>query len=253
MRKDHGAGRRNGFNPSYKFPVWNGLLEPKHRKAIGPALWEFLWCIDKTTKEKNGIGYVYGGKPVTFAEIAEDLGVSEKTIQRHIERLYLAGYIEQIVTPHGQQIRVIKSCKFTKEPSQDRSIAGDVSQTKVSDLVGQNCPTTQDNSVHPPDKSVRPNIREGSLIRYLDKALREGNALACVSVLGSNSKFAKPESPNHEQNQPQPLPVSESQPKPPRRVAARPYTEAEIAEQLRALREKYPEQFAGEVQAAVSA
>jgi DNA-binding transcriptional ArsR family regulator len=161
--------RRNGLNPSYRFPVWNGLLESKHVKLIGPALWVFLWCIDKTTKEKDGKGIVYGGKPVTFAEIAEDLGVSEKTIQRHIDRLADANYLELILTPRGQQIRVLNSCKFTKSSESERP-------SKVSNPSGQKCPTRQDRrvtpqdrTVHPPDKSVQPNIREGSLTLNLDK------------------------------------------------------------------------------------
>ena len=141
MSKGAETTRRNGLKPSYRFPVWNGLLEPKHRARIGPALWEFLWCIDKVTKEKQGVGIVYGGKPVTFAEIAEDLGVSEKTIQRHIDRLAGANYLEPILTPRGQQIRVLNSCKFTKSNDAETLPSSGLRKipSKVSYQTGQNC------------------------------------------------------------------------------------------------------------------
>jgi hypothetical protein len=33
--------------PSYPFTVWSGLLDPKHVKQMGNAIWAFLWCINK--------------------------------------------------------------------------------------------------------------------------------------------------------------------------------------------------------------
>ena len=38
--------------------VKNDLLDPKHVKAIGSAVWEFMWCLDKLTKIKEEEGYV---------------------------------------------------------------------------------------------------------------------------------------------------------------------------------------------------
>lgn len=38
--RDHNGGR------PYTIPVWNGILERK--RNISPALWEFLWCVDRT-------------------------------------------------------------------------------------------------------------------------------------------------------------------------------------------------------------
>ena len=29
--------------------ITNNLLDPKHRKAMGTAVWEFMWCLDKIT------------------------------------------------------------------------------------------------------------------------------------------------------------------------------------------------------------
>ena len=39
--------RKYGKNRSYPIPVWNGILE--HCKKIGPAIWVFLWCLDRIT------------------------------------------------------------------------------------------------------------------------------------------------------------------------------------------------------------
>ncbi len=181
-------GRKYRDKPSHPIYVWNGILESKHRKKIGPACWEFLWCLDRITKEKEGVGIVLGGKPVTYAEIAQDFGVSEKTIQRHMERLTREGYITGILTPRGYSLRVANSCKFKKQvgqkcpttitaqPEGNRTATEQVLRTKVSTQVGQKCPATPDKSVHAPDKSVLPNIRESSLSNQVEEAVEESAA-----------------------------------------------------------------------------
>ena len=52
------------------FLVSNGLLE--HKDRMGAAIWEYLWLIDKVTKDEpdgNGKfnGVVLGGKPISAA------------------------------------------------------------------------------------------------------------------------------------------------------------------------------------------
>jgi biotin operon repressor len=173
--------RMYGEDLSHPIYVWNGILEPKHRKKIGSALWEFLWCLNRITKEKDGIGSVLGGKPVTYEEMAEELGVSTKTIQRHMERLFREGYVDPVLTPRGYSLRVPNSCKFPKRvgqkcPTTQANGGLQATQTKVSTQVGQKCPTTQDRSVHPPDKSVLPNIRVSSLSKHLEEAVEEAAA-----------------------------------------------------------------------------
>jgi DNA-binding Lrp family transcriptional regulator len=199
-----------GDKPSYPIYVWNGILEAKHRKAIGPALWEFLWCVDRITEEKGGVGVVLGRKPVTFAEIAEDLGVSAKTVQRHIDRLQQANYIELILTPRGHQIRVLKSCKFKNGMKQrvahkKRTSNAHVGAPKVSTQVGQKCPPRQDNPVHPPDKSVLPNIRESSMSKQLEKAA-EKTAHTALEPAPNASVFIPPEKDFPSREEPPPIP-----------------------------------------------
>ena len=75
-------------------------------------MWEFLWFINRTTKEKDGVGIVPGGKPIKYSEIASALGVCEKTVAHNCHRLSREGYIRMDRTPHGFQIRVAKSKKF---------------------------------------------------------------------------------------------------------------------------------------------
>jgi DNA-binding transcriptional ArsR family regulator len=108
---------------SFYFPIHSGILTPHHKEKIGPALWEFLWLISKTTKEidENGekIGIVLGGRPIKFSEIAEDLGSSESTVKRNIARLKEQNYIEVKRAPYGDIYFIKKSKKFYKRQTKN--------------------------------------------------------------------------------------------------------------------------------------
>jgi hypothetical protein len=141
-----------GDKDSHPIYVWNGILEPKHLKRLGPAFSLFIWLIDRTTKEHDGIGAVLGGKPLKAEEIGSSMGVCEKTILRRLDRLDRHCYIERTLTPHGYIITVKKSCKFPNRSSvvgQKCPTTQEPGRTEVSDLTGQECPTTQDRSVRP--------------------------------------------------------------------------------------------------------
>ena len=105
-----GRGRKFGEKQSYPFPVWNGLLE--HRKRLKSAIWEFLWCLDATTNEKDGVGLVHGGAPVKAERIARNLEVSTRTIKQNLRRLTTEGYLKLRRTPYGNVIQVMNSSKF---------------------------------------------------------------------------------------------------------------------------------------------
>src|ERR1700722_575513 len=101
---------------TFRIPVSNGLFE--HCAAMGEAIWYFLWCIDKTTKEKqdddgtgNLVGAVLGGMPVRDSIAALELGREVKTIRRWRGQLTEQGYIETKRTPIGYKIWVKKSKK----------------------------------------------------------------------------------------------------------------------------------------------
>ena len=120
---------------SYPFPVWSGLLTRKHRKAIGIAVWFFLWLLDRVTRDENGWGIVLGGKPVKDEEVALELGVHINTVRSDRVTLCDGKYIQCTRTPYGFSYRVRNSRKFgiwgKKRPtetcgSQDRDQQGPV-------------------------------------------------------------------------------------------------------------------------------
>ncbi|MFC4387500.1 conserved phage C-terminal domain-containing protein [Gracilibacillus marinus] len=109
------------MSDSFFFPVFSGILTPYHIERIGPALWEFLWLVSKTTKEvtenNETIGIVLGGKPVKLKDVANELGRSERTVKRNVSRLKEYEYILTTRTPYGEVYKVRNSKKFTKKRS----------------------------------------------------------------------------------------------------------------------------------------
>ncbi|SFJ65916.1 winged helix-turn-helix domain-containing protein [Thermoflavimicrobium dichotomicum] len=90
------------FNPA--------LITKSHKKQIGPAIWELLWCISQMTQEveQSGslVGIVCNGQPIRYAEIAEDLGISESTVKRNMKRLEQHNYIFMKRAPYGERIYI---------------------------------------------------------------------------------------------------------------------------------------------------
>ena len=109
------ARRFNG-KQSYPIVLWSGLLE--HRDRMGSAIWEFIWCLDRITREENGIGFVNGGAPVRARQIARDFKtmgdktVDEQTVRINLKKLKEEGYLRLRRTPYGQVIEVMNSLKF---------------------------------------------------------------------------------------------------------------------------------------------
>lgn len=97
----------------YYITVSNGLLTKEHKKKMGSAVWEFMWCLDKMTAiDKSGKGVVLGGKPVQLHEIG--MG-HDNTTSRNMQKLEDAGYIKTTRTPYGMVIYINKPKKrFTK-------------------------------------------------------------------------------------------------------------------------------------------
>jgi DNA-binding transcriptional regulator YhcF (GntR family) len=104
---------------SFPFYLHSGLLTKEHRKKMGAAIWEFLWCINKTTKEYSEDGQVFGqvlgGKPVKLSDIADDLGGNKSTIKRNLDKLEEEGYLSIVRAPYGLIITVNKSKKWPKK------------------------------------------------------------------------------------------------------------------------------------------
>lgn len=118
---------------SYPFTTYSGLLEPRHYKQIGTAIWLFLWCISSTTKEveKDGIvwGVVLGKKPMKLSGISQIFGVNERTVSRWLDTLEKHEYIRVTRVSRGLIITVKNSKKFSDKNV--RSLKND--QTNMSD------------------------------------------------------------------------------------------------------------------------
>jgi DNA-binding Lrp family transcriptional regulator len=149
--KDHGRKYRDG--DSHPLPLWSGIME--HCRRIGPALWEFVWLIDKITEEVDGKGIVLGGAPIKIERIAGELDRCERTVRRNLDRLQDEIYIERTRTPYGFTIRVRNSRKFqiwsSKETVKNgRSLPVEsgqkcpVSPALLSDLTGENVRNKED-------------------------------------------------------------------------------------------------------------
>jgi hypothetical protein len=149
---------------TYIIPVSNGILDSRHRKRIGSAVWVFLFLIDKCTKEQednNGgwLGLVLGGSPITARYIAEHLGECERSVRRHLKQLEDGGYIV-VLSRQGEAsgYAVRKSKKFhrarpflvepeheqdadsSEEPRTELSVPPD----KSGRTPGQNCPRNKE-------------------------------------------------------------------------------------------------------------
>ena len=90
--------------------ISNGLIKGDHRKKMGEAVWEFMWCIDRVTKiDDEGFGWVLGGKPINLSEPANDMEVHEVTVSRNLTKVEEKGYIKKFLTPNGIRILVSKA------------------------------------------------------------------------------------------------------------------------------------------------
>ncbi|WP_179232880.1 hypothetical protein [Paenibacillus rigui] len=122
---------------SYPFTTYSGLLEPKHYKQIGTALWFFLWCISSTTKEEevDGVtwGLVLGNRPMKLSELAAPFEVDDKTVSRWLKTLETYHYIKITRAPYGLIIAV-KNSKKWRERSDKNVRSDEREQTNLSDL-----------------------------------------------------------------------------------------------------------------------
>lgn len=108
---DNGQGGRD-----YSTGLRSGILDPRHYDAIGIALWTFVWCVDRQARD----GRVLGGKLVTYARIASEVGLPSADAARYqIRRLVEGGYIavEPDQSNHGMRIRILAPKKAYRTPS----------------------------------------------------------------------------------------------------------------------------------------
>lgn len=92
--------------------IKNDLLDPKHIDAMGPAVWLYMWLVDKITSiTEEGEGIVLGGRPIIFEEVEKELGISRDTYTRWIDRLKKYPYILSDRKTYGISFKVFKAHK----------------------------------------------------------------------------------------------------------------------------------------------
>ena len=74
------------MNNSQWVHLYRGLVEPKHVRRMGESVWVYLYFLANADR-KTGIVF---RKRET---IAKDLGLCLRSVQNHVERLRIGGYI----------------------------------------------------------------------------------------------------------------------------------------------------------------
>lgn len=99
----------------------NALLEAKHYRAMGDALWLYTYLLDRQGRkvDANGFGKVAGGMPIRDSDIAGTFGSSGRTISRWRSRLRSRGYITTRRTPYGYCYAITKPKKWEKATASD--------------------------------------------------------------------------------------------------------------------------------------
>ena len=111
-----------------RIEVAAGLLEPKHRKALGPAWHLYLVLI---SRKPFGTPWVAGGRSVPMWVMATACGADASTIRRWLRRLERHGYIRTEYrnsgghSDDGLRVRILKakdwrrgSLRVLPEPAQ---------------------------------------------------------------------------------------------------------------------------------------
>lgn len=94
--------------------IRGGLWDETHLQRMGPAVWLYGWLIHRQTRERNGVGLVLGGSPLTYEIIQADTGFPRRTLQRWLAALRHEGYVRVRRTCHSRMvIEILKAKKFT--------------------------------------------------------------------------------------------------------------------------------------------
>jgi hypothetical protein len=91
------------------------LFEVKHYRQMGPAVWLYGWLVLRETRERDGIGFVLGGKPVSYREIEDETGFPRKSLERWMRILRSNGYIETAPASSGVIVQIQKAKKFLRK------------------------------------------------------------------------------------------------------------------------------------------
>jgi hypothetical protein len=170
--------RKYGDKESHPIPLWNGVFE--HYDRIGDALWEFAWCIDRITEERDGVGIVLGGSPVKLRAIVDALkGSRKETVRRHMDSLEKENYIRRRRTPYGHVIEVLNSRKFGIWKHSKEKPQNDVSPPIEKPIYGSEKPT---GGSEKPKNSI--NKEDSAVTQHKDAAVRPLPACDLWNLIG---------------------------------------------------------------------
>lgn len=137
----------------YGIEIKNNLIEPKHRRAMGIAYWEYTWLLDHITLiDSDGLGHIFKGAPIKLSQIGIDLGLSDVTISRNLNRLKKHQYINLTHTPYGIKISVNKAHKWfntNDKPTLSKVMGGDITNDKPNKTtpIDNSNKTTREGSI----------------------------------------------------------------------------------------------------------
>lgn len=159
--------------------VTNNLLEGRHIRAIGSAVWEFMWCLDKITKIDKGLGYVLGGRPIKLKEIADELEKAEVNISRNLHKLEKAGYLSLKTAPYGVLITVHKAKKRFNDIVKPRN-----------DIVKPNKTVSIDNKHIVSDSAkAEPTVSKPMINTYDEERFSDDGSLVVDVTTGKTSRL----------------------------------------------------------------
>lgn len=181
------------------------LFEAQHYARMGQAVWLYGWLVLRETRERNGVGFVLGGRPVTYREIEEETGFRRKSLERWMHVLRRGGYIETTAAPGGIIVRIQKAKKYLRGSGEQAS--GSFQQPwknsegklwKIPDAASplfKSADSLRKNEAGPPQicgaagskspdsAELAAGIRRGSIEREIEKQKRSPN-----SFMGSRNE-----------------------------------------------------------------
>jgi hypothetical protein len=149
------------------------LFDAKHYARMGAALWLYGWLVLRQTHQSGSVGWVLGGKPVSYREIEEETGFNPRTLERWMHALRRHGYIETETTPGGVVIRITKAKKFPQFPQGARKVAEGVRKSAGS--LPQSC--VRDSRNHLSNQCDGERIGSSSVGREKERATATSSGL----------------------------------------------------------------------------
>lgn len=132
---DKEGGHETLRGVDYNTGLRGGLFEERHYQRMGAAIWLYGWLVLRQTNQHGSVGWVLGGKPVSYREVESETGFNCRTLERWMATLRRQGYIDTEVAPGGVVIRINKAKKFAQAA---RKMADGL--RKAAEGGPQNCP-----------------------------------------------------------------------------------------------------------------